>query len=327
MPDSALDNLFQAYGDRATGTTWTGGDGTESVLLPDGRELWLFADSYLGTLTNGERIRARSQILHNTLVIQRNGVLTKTRYKHRRKNLMAFLNPVPTDPSRYGIWPGSMVLSGTTLQVIGLNVKFERNGMYSVTGNSLATFALPSLRLQRLQSLPPSNTDWSEGVLRDGGYTYVYGNAAPNTYAARVEGDNLSAPWSYYDGSGWTSDAAAAEPISSVGTLSHFSVSKVGSLYVLITKSFLTTNVITAAFGCNPVGPFGPPQPIYATPEASEFPSVDGVVTYGAFAHPELSKSPNTLVVSYDVNVSSTNNDPALDASLYRPRFLDVTIR
>ena len=219
-----------------------------------------------------------------------------------------------------------MVLSGTTLQVIGLNVKFGPNGTYSVTGNSLATFALPSLRLQRLQPLPPSDTDWSEGVLRDGGYTYIYGNAAPNTYAARVEGDNLSAPWSYYDGSGWTSDAAAAEPISSVGTLSHFSVSKVGSLYVFITKSFLTTNVITAAFGCNPVGPFGPPQPIYATPEASEFPSVDGVVTYGAFAHPELSKSPNTLVVSYDVNVSSANDDSALDASLYRPRFLDVTI-
>jgi hypothetical protein len=130
-----------------------------------------------------------------------------------------------------------------------------------------------------------------------------------------VAGTDLTVPWSYYDGSGWTSDPAAAVPIESIGTVSHFSVSRVGGLYVFISKSSWLTNEITAAFSCSPVGPFGAPQAIYATPESSEFP---GVVTYGAFAHPDLSTLPNTLVVSYDVG--------AVGPPLYRPRFLDVTV-
>jgi hypothetical protein len=89
----------------------------------------------------------------------------------------------------------------------------------------------------------------------------------------------------------------------------------VGGLYVFISKSSWLTNEITAAFSCSPVGPFGAPQPFYATPESSEF---QGVVTYGAFAHPDLSTLPNTLVVSYDVG--------AVGPPLYRPRFLDVTV-
>src|ERR1700681_4914431 len=55
-PDTTLDNLFQNYSNSGTGTSWTGGDGTESVALPDGRELWFFDDSLLGTVTNGRRL-------------------------------------------------------------------------------------------------------------------------------------------------------------------------------------------------------------------------------------------------------------------------------
>jgi hypothetical protein len=325
VPDTTLDKLFESYGDRGRGATWTGGDGTESVSLGHGRELWFFADSYLGKVMNGQLIRGGG-LLHNTMVVERNGVLTKTLYKGRRNAATAFLDPVPQNPSGYGFWPGSMVVNGKTLDVIGLDVTFAVNGTYSVTGNSLATFTLPSLRLVALQALPVSQTDWSGGTLRDGGYTYIYGSSQPNTFAARVAGTNLAVPWSYYDGNGWTSDPAAAVPIENVGTLSHFSVSKVRGVYVFITKSSFKTNEITAAFGCSPVGPFGSPEPIYATPEGSEYPSSYAVSTYGAFAHPELSTSPNTLVVSYDVGAQGPVSTSVIDASIYRPRFLDVTV-
>ncbi len=326
VPDTTLDNLFEAYGDRGRGATWTGGDGTESVSLGHGRELWFFADSYLGKVTNGQRIRSASPLLHNTFIVERKGVLTRTLYKGRRNAASAFLSPVPQSPSQYGFWPGSMLVNGSTLQVIGLDVTFGRSGGYSVTGNALATFAIPSLRLLGLQTLPTSQTDWSGGILRDGRYTYIYGSSQPNTFAARVAGTNLSTPWSYYDGIGWTSNPMAAVPIENTGTLSHFSVSRVGGLYVFITKSSFSTNEITAAFGCSPVGPFGSPEPIYATPESSQYPSAYSVSTYGAFAHPELSTSPNTLVVSYDVGAQVPISTPVLDASIYRPRFLDVTL-
>lgn len=326
-PDTTLDNLFQSYGDAGRGTTWTGGDGTESVSLGAGRELWFFSDSYLGAITNGQRLDGGAHVLHNTAIIERKGVLTKTLYKGRKTVPIAFLSPVPQNTAGYAFWPGSMVVNGRTLQVLGVNVRFT-GGASTVLGNSLATFALPSLHLLGLQTLPPSpsQTDWSGGILHDGGYTYIYGSSQNNTYSARVVGDDLTAPWSYYDGNGWTADAAAAVPIENIGTTTHFSVSKVGNLYIFIAKSSWMTNEITAAFGCSPVGPFGPSQPIYGTPEGAEYPSGYGVVTYGAFAHPELSTLPNTLVVSYDVGAAGPLSSSITDSSVYRPRFVDVTV-
>ncbi|MFF1725411.1 hypothetical protein ACFVXS_40975, partial [Streptomyces sviceus] len=47
--DDRLTGEFARYGDDgARSDDWTGGDGTHSVRLPDGRLLWLFSDTYLG---------------------------------------------------------------------------------------------------------------------------------------------------------------------------------------------------------------------------------------------------------------------------------------
>ena len=276
------------------------GDGPESVALA-GRELWFFSDSYLGTIDERAMDPPKDAFHPQRHGHRAQGGAHADASQTAQGCSVAFLNPVPQDPDGHGFWPDSMVVSGTTLQVIGLDMQFSGNGAFSVLGNAVATFALPSLNLIGLQALPASATNWSGSVLSDGGYTYLYGSSQNNTYAARVAGTNLMAPWSYYDGSGWTPNAAAAVPIETIGTTSHFSVSKVGDLYMFISKTSWKTNEITAAFGCSPVGPFGPPQPLYVTPEGAQYPPGDGVVTYGAFAHPELSKSPNTLVVSYDV--------------------------
>jgi len=325
-PDVTLDDLFTSYGNRGRGATWTGGDGTESVALPDGRELWFFADSYLGKVSDGQRVRPGSPLVHNVLVIERRGILTRTLHKHFNGAPVAYVSPAPQAPTAYGFWPGSMVVHGATLQVIGIDVTFGAGGAFTVTGNALATFSLPRLGLLGVHPLASSPQDWSGGVMHDGGYTYLYGSSKTETYVARVVGDDLSAPWQYYDGSGWTADAASAAPIETVGTLSHFSVSRVGNTYVFITKSSWDTSEITASFGCSPVGPFGPPQPIYATPEESTYPAGDGIITYGAFAHPELGTSPKTLVVSYDVGAIGPMSGSISDTSVYRPRFLEVTV-
>ena len=50
--DDALTSEFARYGDDGARTDdWTGGDGTHSVRLPDGRLLWLFCD----TVWEGDR--------------------------------------------------------------------------------------------------------------------------------------------------------------------------------------------------------------------------------------------------------------------------------
>ena len=327
QPDTTLDNVFQAYGDSGRGNTWSAGDGTESVALPGGEELWFFADTRLGRITDGHWYPTSSPVIHNSIVIDRDGVLTKTLHKGSKKAPIAFVSPVPRNPTDYGFWPGSMVVNGATLQVIGLDEHITGKGQFTMLGTSLATFGLPKLNLLGVQPISTGATDWSGAVLSDGGYTYLYGTAQTNTYVARVAGTDLAVPWSYYDGSGWTANAASAVPIETMGTLSHFSVSKVGSLYVFIAKTSLLANQITAAFGCSPVGPFGPPEDIYDTPDASHYPPTYGVYTYGAFAHPELSTGPDTLVLSYDVAAANPQSGSLIDASVGRPRFLYVTVR
>ncbi len=332
-PDAGLDTLFQSYGNSGTGTSWTGGDGTESVALPDGRELWMFDDSLLGKVKNGQRSRKGAAYIHNAFVIEANGTLTTTLYTHGRKP-SAFVNPSARRAFSLGFFPGGSVINGGSLQVLMTEVKFHRNSHkkfnFVDVRDFVGTFSLPSLGLVGVVPLPLSGINWTEGVLSDAGYTYIYGTGSGNVYVARVPGSDLTASWTYFSGTGWTPAASAATPIeNSVQAEAHLSVSRItgafGVGYALVYMPSLGSTRVTTAFGCSPVGPFGPPQAIYTTPEPSQYPPIDGVITYGAHAHPELSSSPNTLVISYDVDPVGRKGLSVRDASIYRPRFIDVT--
>ena len=244
-----------------------------------------------------------TRYIHNSIAIEHNGALTGTLYtlpsNHRFAKPSAYVNPVPRNHFKYGFWPGVMVVSGNTLQVIMQEKRFKL-GSFTVTslGESIAYFQLPSLTLQAVDPLPrnSSGIGWGQFAVNDGGYTYIYGASGGNAYAARVVGTSLATPWRYYNGSGWTSDVSAAVPIgSNVGQ--HFSVSRIGGAYVLITIPSYSEKNVMGAFGCSPTGPFGPQQTLYSTPEQSMYPSSYSVVSYGADAHPELTTAPNTLVV------------------------------
>jgi hypothetical protein len=325
-PDPPLDALFQSYGNAGQGYSWTGGDGTGSVALPDGRELWLFDDSLLGTVTNGSRIFAKSPFLHNSLIVEDHGQLTKTYYTLRTKRPTAYLDPSRRYLYKIAFWPDTAIVNGNTLQILGNKEQFRKDGTYfPLSGTFLETLALPSLKRLGFQQLP-TGLGGLGGVLSEGGYTYIYGYFDGAVYVARVVGANLASPWAYYDGSGWTVNFASAVPVEHISMQSHFSVSAVAGAYLFVARSSPFSDQVVGALGCSPVGPFGPTQSIYATPEPAAYPPSYGVVTYGARAHPELSTAPNTLVVSYDVNFAATHGLTNPDSSVYRPRFIDVTV-
>jgi hypothetical protein len=52
--DTGLQELFRAYGNDPEPGHWTGADTTNSVLLPDGRDLWIFSDTFLGKVNPDE---------------------------------------------------------------------------------------------------------------------------------------------------------------------------------------------------------------------------------------------------------------------------------
>ena len=67
-----------------------------------------------------------------------------------------------------------------------------------------------------------------------------------------------------------------------------------------------------------PVGPFSDIIEIYTTPEWKE-----GLWTYNAKAHPNLSK-PGELLISYNTITADFWNDIQKDAHIYRPRFIKL---
>jgi len=336
-PDTALDNLFQNYGNSGTGSSWTGGDGTDSVALPDGRELWFFDDSLLGTVTNGQRLFHQAAFLHNSLIVESNGALTKTYFTLTPKapeGATAFLSLRPDLTFKYGFWPAAAVVNGNSVQVIGTERVFARakyGTERSLSGAYIATLGLPDLAALGFQRLPVKLTraDWVGGVLTDGGYTYIYLGLTTRIAVARVVGTNLGSPWTFYDGNGWSPHFSKAVAVESIGFENHFSVIPIGSgNYLFIERDAAWSNDIMAAIGCSPAGPFGSSETIYTAPEPSTYPaSYGGVGTYDAQVHPELSTSPNTLLASYDVNfVQIPSFEDISDASVYRPRFLQITV-
>lgn len=187
--------------------------------------------------------------------------------------------------------------------------------------------------------LPPaSGVAWGAWIAEDQGCTYVYGSedlgANKYPHIARVAGSGLTGPWQYptADGS-WPSDESASarvdgDPGSSFEVSDEFSVVKHGSVYVMVTQDLSQplSAKIDLAFSCGPIGPFVDETTAYTTPETGPPGSYGNpnVYTYNPHEHPELGNSKN-LVLSYNVN-SFVDTDLCADASIHRPRFVDVSI-
>lgn len=76
MSAAQLNDAFRTYGD--TSGRWNGGDSTASVKLPDGRMVWLFSDTFVGSV-NPDGSRPDFQpMIHNSIVVQDDATLSET---------------------------------------------------------------------------------------------------------------------------------------------------------------------------------------------------------------------------------------------------------
>ncbi|MEU7935696.1 fibronectin type III domain-containing protein [Micromonospora echinofusca] len=324
MAAGDLNALFNAYGN--AGDHWTGADGTTSVALPDGRVVWLFSDTFLGTV-NADYTRPKySPMVNNTMVVQDGTQLVKTLHGGTPAEPRAYVTP--TSQNGEFFWPADGMVEGGALKVLLSKMRVSGGGVldFEVVGNALATINLPSLTVASVVDLPvPSTINWGSALLSDGSYTYVYGtSSAPGrmkfAHLARATAGALGGPWEFWTGSGWSSDAAAAGRLmSGVGTA--YGVQKIGTQYVLVTheNNLLFDSQIALYTASSPTGPFTGPRYVYTAPEVS--PDTKKVV-YDVRLHPELARS-GKLLLSYNVN-SLTYSDLLADARLYRPRFIEV---
>ncbi|MFI9645287.1 hypothetical protein ACIHAA_03165 [Streptomyces sp. NPDC052040] len=351
--DSALDAEFTRYGDDDTrADDWTGGDGTHSVRLPDGRVLWLFSDTYLGRVYGPPNLYGEPHAWRDTSApLVRNSAVVMSPAGRLESTLPTPLFPDPA-PGRWR-WPVAARVEprspGSSEQVVRVLLWTRAAGAYPwiygvPVATEVATLSLPDLRVEGVVRIldqeqvadPSRRVLFGTTTAADGRWTYVFGGddaravarPASQAFVARVERGRLAeaSAWQYWDGSAWTSRPRPGAVLGdgrATGVSSAFTVVRDRGTYVLLTMAAgsrgLTT--VTSYWACAPTGPWHGPGPGLRAPlPAGE------VAAYNPQAHPELGGD-GGLVLSYDVNWLDATGLAAQanlsrDVSLYRPRFL-----
>lgn len=331
QPHAPPEGLLNAYSN--TGKGWTGADSTYSVPLSGGRTAWIFSDTFLGPVNPDGSRPTTTPFINNSFVIQK-GQNLKTVTGGTAANPTALVPP----PSNGWYWFGAAQTShaGRDLDVVAL--RFEKTGPgqwdWRWASNYLARFDTKTFKLRSLTPIPSAaNVQWSGWLLRDRGYTYVYGvedlGGSKYQHVARVRGDDLTAkPWEYWTGSGWSSDETASARVLE-GVANEHSVTRFNDGYVLVTHDTkeLFSKRVLGYFSCSPTGPWVKPVELYQTPETGAAGSYGNgnIITYNSHDHPDLRRG-NSLLVSYNVNSLDANTDLYADVSIYRPRFVAVTL-
>ncbi|MFI1166174.1 hypothetical protein ACH4UM_21835 [Streptomyces sp. NPDC020801] len=352
--DRPLGSAFARYGDDPARTDdWTGGDGTHSVRLPDGRVLWLFSDTYLGQVhpppnPSGEsaswRDASAPMVRNSAVVMDSRGRLGRT--------LPAPLFPDPA-PGQWR-WPVAARVEprspGSPERVLRVLLWVRAAGrfpwIYGVpTATEVATLTLPGLRVESVARVldqqqvpdPSRRVLFGTTLVASGGWTYVFGGddgqavsrPVSSAYVARVPEGRLADPvaWRYWNGSSWAAGAGGVRPVLGdgrrAGVGSAFSVVPDGGTYLLFTMAAgsrgLTT--LTSYWACSPTGPWHGPVGGFAVPLPP-----GRVAAYNPQAHPALGGD-GRLVLSYDVNwleAATASAGVSGNVSLYRPRFLTL---
>jgi uncharacterized protein DUF5005 len=322
--DPVFSQRFSSYGNDNTSTDdWTGGDGTYSVQLPDGRVLWMFSDTYLGRVRFDGTRPTSAPIIHNDFVVQKKGSLTETVHGGSSQAPTSLIEPDDADWA----WVGDATVEGDHLRQFVSTYVRTGTGMWDWrwSGTDIVSFSLPDLRIVGTTAAPTGvGVDHGAGLLEDGPYTYLYGvedqQSVKYLHVARAAAGNVLGPWEFWDGTGWSSDPNDSARVMS-GVANSVSVVRRDEAYVLVTQdtSVPFSNQIVAYVACSPQGPFTNRTRLYTTPETG-----GDLFTYNALAHPEFTNRQGFLV-SYNVN-SFDLGDLYQDVTIYRPRFIRVKV-
>ncbi|GEP94270.1 DUF5005 domain-containing protein [Chitinophaga cymbidii] len=305
---------------------WNGGDGCYSVLLPDGRIVWSFQDSFFGQVS-ANRSRTDNVMLRNAAHIQLD------------TSLQSFipLNPGLGNQSetwiKYGdspedqhwYWPGAGQIHDNKFQMLLSHVTKTGSGSWDFAhvSTDIAIFDLPSMQLNQIIKDKDVVNNYSAGSMKaPDGYTYMYatetGYLTTFMYVARVAGHDLTGAWEYYGENGWVS---TPQKYNVCNNITQPNVFYKNGKYYLVSQQHIFGLDIYIQESATPVGPWTNKRTLYRIPEQY----TGDIITYNAFVHHALSRE-GELVISYNINPTDFNsnfNAPG-SADRYRPFFVRV---
>jgi hypothetical protein len=338
-----IDSTFDAYTTQ-NGPGWTGADGTYSLPLPDGTNLWMWSDSYIGTVDPTTRLRSNDLFsAHNSLTVlnQATGSWTTVGYPPKTSSYFA-----PTSNKDW-FWVGDGYVTQPTTGTYQIKIMLiEWTGAFKLVGHSVATLSWPSLSIVSITPVTGLDTSlsWGTKILPVGNFFYIYGLKDPGTntktpYVARTTSiNNLTnaAKWQFWNATQkkWLAGESNATAMSGVAAVTpEYSVDSMsyngGTFYLMAGMdpqhpAYPLWDAVTTWYSCSPQGPWTHKTTVYTAPEAGANGCKTGtLVTYNAKAHTEFTDA-NGILMSYNVN-ANTGAD-LVCANDYKPRFVRVPI-
>lgn len=343
VPLSATtDSAFDGYVTQ-NGPGWTGGDGTYSLALPDGTNLFMWSDSYIGTVDPTTRKRSSSLFTaHNSLTIlnQATGSWTTVGYPPQTTSYF-----VPKNTKDW-FWVGDGIVTQPSTGVYKIKiVLLEWTGAFKLVGHSVATLSWPSLSIDSVQPITGLDTskEWGVRIMPVGATYYIYGLKDSGTiklpYLARTTNfNNLTnaSKWQFWNATQgkWLSGESNSTALSGVASITpEYSVDQMtysgGTFYLMtgmdpLNPPYPLWDAVITYYSCSPEGPWSNKTTVYTTPEAGANGCEIGTLfTYNPKAHMEFTNS-SGILVSYNVNAN--NSSDLVCADDYKPRFVRMQI-
>ena len=344
-PNVVVDTLPQYEGLFSNEEGWTGADGVYSVALTPNTTAWLFGDTWIGRVINGQHVNAT--LVNNSMAIQRGkdpatAVMGFFYGRSADGSATAFIQP---EDGRGWFWMFDGVVTPKGLYVFLIQI--DRTGKdpvfdFEVIGSWLgqidnskdppSEWRIRQLKIPWVEFSAARGILWGSAVIQVKNLLYIYGTVEDrqNTVhqkhmvLARVPISMLAdfSQWRFYADGSWVSDFKRASRLCE-NVPHEYSVSYLPALgkYVVVYSEDGLSNNILARLSAEPQGPWSDPIQLYQCPEADWD---NSIFCYAAKAHAILTRYPDELVITYIAN-SVDFDKIANDARLYRPRFLRAT--
>jgi len=330
--------LFPQFTDRLMperGSGVTGGDGSISIDLQDGRSLFMWGDSFLGEVIDGKRPRETSKLVIGNIftVLSHDTVLSY--FRGTATHPESWLVPDTTKGTGNWYWPGNGFVRDKRLHLFMSEFRRTGNQIFDFGYVGCDYFILDAETLEPLEkhNFPAANVKgvhYGHAVVDDGTYVYNYGTLTDSTGFARVHvaratlTDGVLQDWQYYSDGNWADNPAASTPLQGIQTnvSEQFNVFKLKGRYVLVTQTRSQENEVFVALSDHPAGPFSQEKKIF---KVSEPLAEKKMFAYNTMVHPQFQKE-DRILMCYNVNCYE-EADLFNHASYYKPRFFWVPIK
>ncbi|GAB3909149.1 hypothetical protein GCM10028803_46230 [Larkinella knui] len=207
-PKVQVDKQYNHFFIRYDG--WNGGDGVYSTLLPNGRIVWTFGDTFLG-LVKPDRTRLPDQnvMVRNSVMVQTgetfDSIKTLNQGASTTNSAQTFFTHAKQKGGKDWYWPLDATVYAGKLQVLLSHIQKTGSGAWDFKNASI-DIAICSPTTGTFEKIIANKYQgpWGYGGAvceAADGYTYLYGvihgNLTTNVVVARAPKGDLTGNWQY----------------------------------------------------------------------------------------------------------------------------------